>query len=117
MDGHLNASGLRRLLGAWRRSGVPAYVALADRIRLLVLDGRLPLRTRVPAERELAALLGMSRTTVSTAYEQLREAGFLHSRRGAGTWTTLPDSDRRLDGPATPLAPLGTAEGIDLAHA
>ena len=32
---------------AWRSAG-PAYVALARALRLLVLDGRLPLRTRLP---------------------------------------------------------------------
>ena len=45
---------------------------------------------RVPAERELAAALDVSRTTVAAAYEALREAGILHSRRGAGSWTQLP---------------------------
>ena len=47
-----------------------------------MLDGRLPLQMRVPAERELAAALDVSRTTVAAAYEALREAGILNSRRG-----------------------------------
>lgn len=82
------------LLGTWR-STRPAYVALADRIRLLLLDGRLPLHLRLPAERELSAALQVSRTTVAGAYELLRGEGFLASRRGAGSWTTLPaDSSR-----------------------
>src|SRR3954454_9341967 len=88
-----------RLLGAWR-SGAPAYAALAAAIRLLVLDGRLPLRTRLPGERELAAALGVSRTTAAAAYASLRDEGFLISRRGAGSWTSLP-ADRRA---ATPGA-------------
>lgn len=68
----------------------PAYRALAHSVRGLILDGRIALRTRVPAERDLAAALGMSRTTVTAAYDLLREDGFLESRRGSGTWTTLP---------------------------
>ena len=60
------------------------------RCRLLVLDGRLPLRTRLPGERELAEALGVSRTTATAAYAALREEGFLASRRGAGSWTRLP---------------------------
>ncbi|NUR59715.1 MAG: PLP-dependent aminotransferase family protein, partial [Catenulispora sp.] len=40
--------------------------------------------------RDLAAALGMSRTTVTAAYDLLREDGFLESRRGSGTWTMLP---------------------------
>ena len=65
----LTARGLASALGEWRIDAAPAYQALADRVRLLVLDGRLPLGTRLPAERELASHLGLSRTTVSAAYE------------------------------------------------
>lgn len=61
----------------------PAYRALADGIRLLVLEGRVPVAARLPAERELALALSVSRTTVAAAYEALRTEGFLESRRGA----------------------------------
>ena len=60
-----------------------------------VLDGRLPLRTRLPGERELAEALGVSRTTATAAYAALREEGFLASRRGSGSWTQLPGGRRR----------------------
>lgn len=50
----------------------PAYRALADGIRLLVLEGRVPVAARLPAERELALALAVSRTTVAAAYEALR---------------------------------------------
>ncbi|MFJ9446348.1 PLP-dependent aminotransferase family protein [Kitasatospora sp. NPDC101235] len=69
----------------------PAYRTLAGQIRLLVTEGRLPVGARLPAERELATALSMSRTTVATAYETLRGDGYLHSRRGAGSWTALPE--------------------------
>ncbi|MFD8705734.1 PLP-dependent aminotransferase family protein [Kitasatospora sp. NPDC059648] len=69
----------------------PAYRTLAGQIRLLVSEGRLPVGARLPAERELASALDLSRTTVATAYETLRGDGYLHSRRGAGSWTSLPD--------------------------
>ena len=36
----------------------------------------------------------MSRTTVTAAYRSLRETGHLTSRRGAGSWTTLPNGHR-----------------------
>lgn len=68
----------------------PAYRALADGIRLLVLEGRVPVAARLPAERELALSLSVSRTTVAAAYEALRAEGFLESRRGAGSWTAVP---------------------------
>ncbi|WP_248961508.1 MocR-like transcription factor YczR [Sphaerisporangium perillae] len=69
----------------------PYYRALADRVRALILDGRLPTRVRMPAERHLAEALGVSRTTVTTAYDRLREQGYLDSRQGAGSWTALPE--------------------------
>src|SRR6187200_2482494 len=95
-DRGLSGPHLARLLGAWR-SARPAYVALSAAIRLLVLDGRLPLRTRLPGERELASALGVSRTTAAAAYAALREEGFLTSRRGSGSWTRLP-ADRAAAG-------------------
>src|SRR5690242_7311698 len=90
LDRGLSGPHLARLLGAWRSGGGPAYAALAAAVRLLVLDGRLPLRTRLPGEREIAAALGVSRTTAAAAYAALRADGFLESRRGAGSWTRLP---------------------------
>lgn len=66
------------------------YRALADRIRMLISDGRLPIGTRLPSERELAATLDRSRSTVVAAYNVLREAGFVESRRGSGSVAALP---------------------------
>ena len=85
----LSARQLASLLFGWRDAGV-AYAALADRIRLLILDGRVSTDTRLPAERELAAQLQVSRTTVSAAYAELRDAGFLASIRGSGSVARLP---------------------------
>ncbi len=86
------------LLTGWRADS-PAYLALADRMRLLVLDGRIPLGARVPAERALAARLGVSRTTISAAYAELRDAGYLASVRGSGSVAALPRrSPAAIDG-------------------
>ncbi|OBG24387.1 GntR family transcriptional regulator [Mycolicibacterium celeriflavum] len=83
---------LVRELGNWRtssRSG-PAYRGLADAIRLLIVDGRVPVGARLPSERALADVLRVSRTTVTAAYTQLREDGYLIARRGARSTTALP---------------------------
>jgi DNA-binding transcriptional MocR family regulator len=95
----LSARALGLLLDSWRDDSTrPAYVALADRVRLLVLDGRIALGTRIPAERELATQLDVSRTTVSAAYAHLRDSGYLASTRGSGSVARLP-----VGGPRVPV--------------
>lgn len=75
MSGSLNPTALLRLLGAWNSGVLPAYRELADVVRLLVMDGRIPLDVALPSERALAQTLGVSRTTVTAAYASLREQG------------------------------------------
>ena len=85
----ISARALDVMLDAWKGQA-PAYSALADRIRLLILDGRIGLGVRLPAERDLAAQLGVSRTTVAAAYAQLRDAEYLSSVRGSGSVARQP---------------------------
>ncbi|MEV7420410.1 PLP-dependent aminotransferase family protein [Streptomyces sp. NPDC089919] len=92
----------------------PAYRALADGIRLLVLEGRVPVAARLPAERELATALAVSRTTVAAAYEALRAEGFLESRRGAGSWTSVPAGSPLPARGLEPLPPESLGSLIDL---
>ena len=105
----LTARALETLLGEWRTNGT-AYRALADRIRLLTLDGRIPTDSRLPAERDLGTRLGLSRTTVTAAYGQLRSAGYLHSVQGSGSVTRLPGAPEPTDAPSpAPVLDLGQA--------
>jgi DNA-binding transcriptional MocR family regulator len=95
MDRTLGSRQLAALLSAVPHAdGRLGYRALADGVRRLLLDGRIALHVRLPAERELASALTVSRATVTAAYDLLREDGFARSRRGAGTWTELPDGHR-----------------------
>lgn len=55
-------------------------------LREAVLDGRLAGGDRVPATRDLAASLRVSRGTVTAAYDRLLAEELLESRRGAGTF-------------------------------
>ncbi|WP_029088593.1 PLP-dependent aminotransferase family protein [Brevibacterium album] len=101
---------LVRALGAWGGDG-PLHRCLTSRLRLLVLDGRLPLDARLPSERALSEALGVSRTTVATAYDALRESGYARSRRGSGTVVALP-------GPVHAAPAVPGAEGmLDLGRA
>lgn len=87
----ISAATLARRLGTQPAGGGPAYRLLADRIRGAVLDGRLAVRSGLPSERELAAGLALSRTTVAAAYALLRKEGWLESRRGSGSRLRLPE--------------------------
>ncbi|QLY30771.1 PLP-dependent aminotransferase family protein [Nocardia huaxiensis] len=98
----IGAASLTRDLGRWRhdepgaaadsnrRPSRPAYVALAESIRLLIHDGRAPLGVALPSERDLATTLAVSRTTVTSAYALLREHGYLISRQGSRSTVALP---------------------------
>lgn len=88
---------LARLMGGWQSDEfkAPAYRQIQQALRLLILDGRLPVGVRLPGERHLASELHVSRTTVSAAYAQLRDLGFIASRHGSGSVTCLPGSARR----------------------
>ncbi|RFU84185.1 PLP-dependent aminotransferase family protein [Streptomyces triticagri] len=117
----VGATQLARLIGSQqeRPAGpgtrrLPAYRALADGVRLLVLEGRVPVAARLPAERELALALNVSRTTVAAAYEALRSEGFLESRRGAGSWTAVPAGNPLPARGLEPLPPEALGSMIDL---
>ncbi|WP_394553296.1 PLP-dependent aminotransferase family protein [Agromyces sp. MMS24-JH15] len=111
MDASLTARSLESLLGDWRTGSADSvYGALAERVRLLAIDGRIPVDTRVPAERDLADRLGVSRATVTAAYGRLREQGYLHSVRGSGSVVRLPGAPAIL-----PVPP--AAEYLDLSKA
>ena len=85
----LSARRLADLLGPLDRVG-PAYREIADRLRLLVVDGRVADGSRLPSERELATALGVSRTTTTRVYAELRDAGLLQSRQGSGSIVRVP---------------------------
>ncbi|MFC4909706.1 PLP-dependent aminotransferase family protein [Actinomadura gamaensis] len=74
LDLHLDLRGAGR-----RRAGLEAA------LRAAIQDGRLPAGTLLPSTRGLARDLGLSRGTVTAAYDQLAEEGFLTTRPGAGT--------------------------------
>ncbi|CAN5147799.1 PLP-dependent aminotransferase family protein [soil metagenome] len=88
----VNPLALTRHLTEWRAShdGDAAYRSLADALKRLVLDGRLPLDAKLPGERRLAEALGLSRITVTAALDRLRADGFVISRVGSGSFTALP---------------------------
>ena len=67
---------------------------IADRIRLLILDGTLPPGRPLPAERQLAERFAVSRGSVRDAFRTLETIGLLVTRHGQGTFPQELDVDR-----------------------
>ena len=68
--------------GAGAISPVTAARAVADRLIAAIAVGDYSPGERLPAERELATMLEVSRVTVRAALADLREAGYVEARRG-----------------------------------
>ncbi|MCA1655105.1 MAG: winged helix-turn-helix domain-containing protein, partial [Pseudonocardiaceae bacterium] len=85
MDRFVDPAELVELLGDWSTGAGPLYRRLADGLRQAITDGALGRDDRLPAERVLATALSVSRATVVAAYDALRGAGEVHTRRGSGT--------------------------------
>jgi GntR family transcriptional regulator/MocR family aminotransferase len=67
-----------------------------------VLDGRFRPGERLPATRDLARRLGLSRNTVAVAYERLVAEGVLVGRVGAGSFVSLDPSASRVSRRSAP---------------
>ena len=68
------------------------YRQIADQIAQLIASGEFPAGSRLPAERELAVSLGVSRTSVREAIISLEMSGLVEVRVGTGIFVTAPDS-------------------------
>ena len=68
-----------------RESKLPAYVQIRNQLRGQILDGALPAGAQLPPERVLARSLGVSRTTVVNAYDELEAEGLVRGYVGRGT--------------------------------
>jgi 2-aminoadipate transaminase len=67
-------------------SGLPLYLQIKRGIQDQILSGVLRAGERLPATRDLAQQLGVNRSTVTNAYEELLADGLLSSHVGQGTF-------------------------------
>jgi GntR family transcriptional regulator/MocR family aminotransferase len=77
VDFHVDLEGRRDLVGQIYRQ-----------VRGAILDGRPRVGEALPATRELARQLAVSRNTVGVAYDRLVGEGFIETRTGAGTYVS-----------------------------
>ena len=96
----------------------PLHVQLADALRQIILVGDGVSESRLPASRDLAEELSVSRMTVTTAFDQLLSEGYLVARRGAGTFVAThlphlaPPTSQRVRKPETPKTWLPFQPGL-----
>ncbi len=73
-----------------RQSDTPIYRQIERYLRQSILAGSLAPDTRLPAARQLAQDLGISRVTVENAYAVLEADGLVLRRAGSGTYVAAP---------------------------
>ena len=69
-----------------RKSRRPLSRQIYDLVRNAILNADLPSQSKLPSTRALAKRLGVSRNTVSNAYEELSFEGLIAGRAGSGTY-------------------------------
>ena len=72
----------------------PLYVQLARVLAESIRAGRLTIGARLPSERLYSRQLGVSRTTVTSAYQELKAVGLLRGYVGRGAIVIADDPDR-----------------------
>ena len=78
------------------------YRQIADQIARLIASGEFPPGARLPAERELASSLGVSRASVREAIISLEIGGLVEVRVGTGIFVTGPITQAAVDRDAGP---------------
>lgn len=99
--------------------GSPYYQQLIDQTREALASGRLKAGDKLPSSRHLATALGVSRSTVSRAYDQLLAEGILFSKPKRGLFASdliqvsTPQPTLHTTHKAEPPALLRCDSGVD----
>ena len=96
-------------LSLQRGSQEPLSLQLARQLAALDCAGRIGEGARLPATRPLAEDLGVSRSTIIEAYDQLVAEGYLGGRRGSGMFVNARLA--ALEAKPSPTPPLGRPNG------
>ena len=82
-------------------SSAPLYARLKNLVQHSIVSGELKEGDAIPAERDVAEMLSISRVTVRKAFTELVMEGVLVQRRGSGTYVNGPG--RRIEQPLSRL--------------
>ena len=78
-------------------SETPLYRQLYESIKRSIVSGRMIRGERLPANRELAGMLGINRTTIAGAFELLESEGLIKCYVGRGTFVEASPTDIALE--------------------
>jgi GntR family transcriptional repressor for pyruvate dehydrogenase complex len=81
-----------------------------SRLRTMIHSGELRSGDRLPPERDLAKLFGVSRPTLRAGIRSLAAVGILQARQGAGTFVVKADASPSLD--SNPLRLMASLHGF-----
>ncbi len=98
-----------------RTNGTPLYQQICQGLREAILSGELAEGIRLPTERAFAHTLGVNRTTVMNAYNELASEGLIERHVGRGTVVRrsyVPEPGEPFES-ETPSWLFGLAEGED----
>jgi GntR family transcriptional regulator/MocR family aminotransferase len=84
--------------------GDPLYRQVYSGLRHAILAGTFAAGQRLPSTRDLAEQLGISRTVVVLAYDQLLAEGFVAGRTGSGTYVANGLAARRASNAEAPAS-------------
>ncbi|MDO5708373.1 MAG: GntR family transcriptional regulator [Andreesenia angusta] len=73
----------------------PVYIQIVEQTIEMIVKGELDDNDKLPSVRELAIQLGINPSTVSKAYKELDEMGFIKTEKGKGTFILF--SEKGLD--------------------
>jgi len=102
-----------QLLIPLAKPGEPLFKQIYRGLRKAILEGALSTGQKLPSTRALGEQLGVSRTAVLMAYEQLLAEGFVSGRAGSGTYVSkaveAPSKIAVRRAPKVTLSRFGTA--------
>lgn len=90
--------------------GTSTAEEVASRLRDMIHSGELSAGDKLPPERDLAKILGVSRPTLRAGIRSLSAVGILFSKQGAGTFVAARDESPTLD--SSPLRMLSALHGF-----
>ena len=100
---------------ALQDAGKPRYLAIADEMTQLVMNGQIPIGERLPPQRKLARALAVTAGTVSHAYAILEQRGLASARVGDGTYVRAPEGPQAARLSASPTGLIDMAHNIAIA--